>query len=261
MSTPKSSTRGSPWRKKDTDDNYMTVEEKIKAKEASIQARKKKSMDAWGDTGENKSFGIWGSVKFSLPRLWRGGCKNKMLLLTNLLLVFVVKIAQVTNPLILWKVIDSIMCEETVGSGVSEQCPTEEETYTLILFYTGIKLAYDVIGTMRDIPYAMMAAAAETAIADEVYFHVQSLSLAYHLSRETGRVIRIVSRGSQQFVMILRQLFYNMLGIFIEIGMTLAVSATIFHWHFTAMQLLSLVTYFVVTYVVTERRAKGFKAK
>lgn len=61
--------------------------------------------------------------------------------------------------------------------------------------------------------------------------------------------------------MVLRQIFYNMLGIFIEIGMTLCISATIFHWHFTAVQLLSLVTYFSVTYVVTERRAKGFKAK
>ena len=129
-----------------------------------------------------------------MPRLWRGGCTNKILLLTNILLVFVVKIAQVINPLILWKVIDSIMCEEEPG--VTE-CPTEEETYSLILFYAGIKLSYDVINTFRDIPYAMMAAAAETAIADEVYFHVQSLSLAYHLSRETGRVIRIVSRGSQ----------------------------------------------------------------
>lgn len=106
-----------------------------------------------------------------------------------------------------------------------------------------------------------MAAAAEIAIADEVYHHVQSLSLAYHLSRETGRVIRIVSRGSQSFVSILRMIFYNLLSIFIEIVLTLIVSATIFNWQFTALQLFSLFTYFAVTYTVTEARAKGFKAK
>jgi ABC-type transport system involved in Fe-S cluster assembly fused permease/ATPase subunit len=106
-----------------------------------------------------------------------------------------------------------------------------------------------------------MAAAAEITIADEVYHHVQSLSLAYHLSRETGKVVRIVSRGSQSFVSILRMIFYNLLSIFAEITLTLTISAAIFNWTFTALQIFSLVVYFVVTYTVTEARAKGFKAK
>ena len=36
---------------------------------------------------------------------------------------------------------------------------------------------------------------------------------------------------------------------------------TIFSWTFSSLQCLSLVTYFIVTYTVTESRAKGFKAK
>lgn len=160
-------------RKKEKDNfQNLTTLEKIKAKEQAMQERKKKSMDAWGDTGEKESFGIWGAVKFSLPRLWRGGCKNKCLVLINLFGVFIVKIAQVINPLILMRVVDSIMCEEDATGLSDKTCPTEEETYMLILFYAGIKLGYDMLNTLRDIPYAMMAAAAETAIADEVYFHV-----------------------------------------------------------------------------------------
>ena len=96
--------------------------------------------------------------------------------------------------------------------------------------YTGIKFLYEMLNTLRDIPYQRMAATAEIAIADEVYHHVQSLSLAYHLSRETGKVIRIVSRGSQSFVSILRMIFYNLLSIFTQIVLTLIVSATIFNW-------------------------------
>jgi len=112
-----------------------------------------------------------------------------------------------------------------------EDCKySEEETYALILMYTGIKFLYEMLNTLRDIPYQRMAATAEIAIADEVYHHVQSLSLAYHLSRETGKVIRIVSRGSQSFVSILRMIFYNLLSIFTQIVLTLIVSATIFNW-------------------------------
>ena len=140
-------------------------------------------MDAWGDTGETESFGIMGSVKFSLPRLWKGGCSQKMLLILNISLVFIVKIAQVVNPIILMMVVNSIICKEDETGLDEKKCPTAEETYTLILIYTGIKLSYDILNTFRDIPFAKMSAGAEIAIADEVYHHVQSLSLAYHLSR------------------------------------------------------------------------------
>lgn len=43
--------------------------------------------------------------------------------------------------------------------------------------------------------------------------------------------------------------------------MTLTISATVFNWQFTFVQFLSIFVYFLVTYVLTERRAKGFKAK
>lgn len=108
------------------------------------------------------------------------------------MMVFVVKIAQVINPLVLMLVINSIIC-----TGGTDECKyTHEETYALILMYTGVKFGYELLNTLRDIPFQKMAATAEITIADEVYHHVQSLSLAYHLSRETGKVIRIVSRGS-----------------------------------------------------------------
>jgi len=56
-------------------------------------------------------------------------------------------------------------------------------------------------------------------------------------------------------------IFYNLLSIFAEITLTLVISALIFNWTFTALQIFSLLVYFTVTYTVTESRAKGFKAK
>lgn len=53
-------------------------------------------MDAWGDTGEKNSFGVIGSLKFGVPRLWRGGIGIKLLFLFNILLTFIGKATQVT---------------------------------------------------------------------------------------------------------------------------------------------------------------------
>ena len=101
-----------PSRKREDDYSNLTVTERIKAKEEALKARQKKSMNAWGDTGENKQFGIRGSLKFSMSRLWRGGCCDRLLFIFNVAMVFVVKVAQVVNPLLLMTVINSIICTE-----------------------------------------------------------------------------------------------------------------------------------------------------
>ena len=51
-----------------------TVEEQIAEEKAKIAAVKKKSIEAWGKTGETKSFGLWAMLKFTVPRLWKDGC-------------------------------------------------------------------------------------------------------------------------------------------------------------------------------------------
>lgn len=67
-------------------------------------------MDAWGNTGETKSYGIKGMLKFTFPRLWRGSVFNKFLFVLNFVLVFLVKAVNVFVPIVLKEVIDSIVC-------------------------------------------------------------------------------------------------------------------------------------------------------
>jgi ABC-type transport system involved in Fe-S cluster assembly fused permease/ATPase subunit len=77
-----------------------------------------------------------------------------------------------------------------------------------------------------------MAARAEITVAKNVYDHVQKQSLAFHLSRETGKIIRIVSRGSFSLERVLRQSTFNVLPILIESALTLIVFAALFDWKF-----------------------------
>lgn len=106
-----------------------------------------------------------------------------------------------------------------------------------------------------------MAASAEISIADEVYHHVQTLSIAYHHSRETGKLIRNVSRGSKAFVQILNHTFYNVLSIFIQFTLTLLVALSLFFWHFIVIQIVQFCLYFLITYIVTEKRLSIKKKK
>jgi len=62
--------------------------------------------------------------------------------------------------------------------------------------YAIVRFLADFVNNMREIPFANVSASAEIYIAHMVFSHIQNQSLAFHLSRETGKVIRTVSRGS-----------------------------------------------------------------
>ena len=92
----------------------------------------------------------------------------------------------VLHPVILKFAIDEI----TAGS------ENHSHTYLLISMYCFVRFMADFVNNAREIPFASVSASAEIYIAHLVYNHVQHQSLAFHLSRETGKIIRIVSRGS-----------------------------------------------------------------
>lgn len=68
----------------------------------------------------------------------------------------------------------------------------------------------------------------------------------------------MVSKGSQSFERVLRMSTFNILPIFVEIGLTLIVFVSMFSWMFLVLQFVAIILYLVLTYVLTERRAPAF---
>ena len=246
----------------------VNATEQLKKAQEEEKARKKKAMDAWGNTGEKKSFGFKGMLKFTLPRIWKGSIWNKFMFIFNVLMVFIVKGMNVFVPIVMKETIDSIVCtEQTIGQtrifwmhGGQHGCPTESEIYSIIALYISVKFATDFLSYIREIPFAEMGAVAEISIANDVYDHVQRQSLAFHLGRETGKIIRVVSKGSQQFTQIIRQIWFNLAPMMTELVMTLIIFGALFSWEFLVLQLISVFLYIYLTYRLTEWRASKFKA-
>ena len=131
-------------------------------------------------------FGMIGMYKFTWPRIWRGGCWPKFIVILNFFVIMFLKITAVFIPLLLKEVIDAITCDDDKMSKLAfskdkadkfivrpgETCPSHSETYTLIGIYAGIKFLNNAINSFRDIPYSRMAATAEISISEDVYAHV-----------------------------------------------------------------------------------------
>lgn len=63
-----------------------------------------------------------------------------------------------------------------------------------------------------------MSANTERLVALETFEHLQSLSLGFHLQRETGSVLRSVSRGASSFAGLLRIVLFQILPVFVQVG-------------------------------------------
>jgi len=155
------------------------------------------------------------------------------------------KILSVVHPIILKFVIDTM----TLGGSA----------YYLIMLYSIIRLGSEACNLTREASFASISASAEVHIASKVYNHIQNQSLKFHLSRQTGKIIRICSKGSQSFAMILKFTLFVMAPMFLEIGLIIVSIGFIFPYHFFILVIACISVYLVITFYVTEWRAKYFR--
>ena len=154
-------------------------------------------LGSWeGNTTVQKTYGFGAFLKFACPFLWSGGCFMRFVTVFTFLLLFASRACNIAHPLILKRIIDNISCDREEKSN---DCPESDEVYILIIAYAGVKFAADFLNFIRELPFAYVSANAEKHIATMVYSHIQNQSLSFHLSRETGKIIRIVSKGSSSF--------------------------------------------------------------
>ena len=199
----------------------------------------------WGDSDTIKDYGIFYTLKFALPLLWRGGCVVKLQLLVTILLTLTAKVLAVIHPIVLKFVIDDMT------AGVA--------AYYLICLYIAVRIAAEGCNLSREISFASISASAEVHIASLVYNHIQNQSLRFHLSRETGKIIRICSKGSQSFAQILRFALFVIGPLFLEIVLVIVSIGLFFPYWFVILIVICIVAYITDTYFVTEWRAKFFR--
>jgi ATP-binding cassette subfamily B protein len=83
--------------------------------------------------------------------------------------------------------------------------------------------------------------------------------LSFHLSRETGKVLRIVSKGAQGFAHILRFIFFNLGPIFLEVTFLVIVLGVLYPWKYAVITLGFIIGFVIISVWLTERRASDFK--
>ena len=124
----------------------------------------------------------------------------------------------------------------------------------LLLLYGLMRLAQSLFTELREIFFARVTQEAVRKIALEVFRHLHSLSLRFHLDRQTGGVTRDIERGTRSIGSLIAYTLYSILPTLVEISLVLAVLWSQYDSGFALITAGSLVAYVVFTVLVTNWR-------
>ena len=175
-----------------------------------------------------------------LPYLW----EFKIRVILALSLLILAKLANVSVPLILKEIVDTL------------DQPRAMLTLPifLIIGYGLLRLCSTLFGELRDAIFAKVTQRAIRRVANKVFMHLHSLSLRFHLERQTGGVSRDIERGTRGISFLLNFMLFNILPTLLEIGLVLIILIHQYDVWFSVIILVTLLAYILLTLFVTEWR-------
>jgi ATP-binding cassette subfamily B protein len=126
----------------------------------------------------------------------------------------------------------------------------------LIAWWTGARILSSNLPYLRDALFAPVSQDAQRLIAVEAYGHAQGLSLAFHQTRRTGALNRIIDRGVAALDYLIRFLAFNIGPTLIELALAAFVLTTRYSWIAAVIAVVTVALYAVFTAVLTNWRTE-----
>ena len=124
----------------------------------------------------------------------------------------------------------------------------------LIVGYGVLRLFSTLFGELRDAVFANVTQRAIRRVALQVFEHLHSLSLRFHLDRQTGGVSRDIERGTRGIGFLLNFTLFNILPTLLEIGLVAGILLKKYSAWFAIITFITLVIYIAFTLFITEWR-------
>lgn len=181
-----------------------------------------------------------------LPYLWT----YKWRVVAAIAFMLGAKLANVSVPLLLKQLVDT-MDVPPGGTTALLVVPVG-----LLLAYGLLRLSTSLFTELRELVFAKATHGAARSIALQTFEHLHSLSLRFHLERQTGGMTRDIERGVRGIESLVSFTLFNIFATLIEVALVLVILATKFDAWFAGITLAALALYITYTVLVTEWRTQ-----
>ncbi|HSD52953.1 MAG TPA: ABC transporter ATP-binding protein/permease [Burkholderiales bacterium] len=182
----------------------------------------------------------WRAFGLLLPYLW----EFKWRVLLALAFLATAKVANVGVPLVLKEVVD----------GLDRETAILVVPLALLAAYGLLRFSTTLFAELRDVVFVRVTQRAIRRVALTVFRHLHSLSLRFHLERQTGGVSRDIERGTRGISSLLSYMLFSIIPVILEFSLVAAVLFTKFDWRFPAITFGAVGVYIGFTIWVTEWR-------
>jgi ATP-binding cassette subfamily B protein len=182
----------------------------------------------------------WRVVPMLLPYLW----EYRWRVLIAVACLVTAKLANVGVPLVLKEVVDGLDPARAVVA----------VPFALLLAYGALRLSTTLFAELRDAVFVRVTQRAIRRLALTVFRHLHTLSLRFHLERQTGGMSRDIERGTNGVSTLLSYMLFSIVPVILEFGLVAAVLFTRFDWRFVAVTFIAVALYIAYTFAISEWR-------
>jgi ATP-binding cassette subfamily B protein len=182
----------------------------------------------------------WGAIRTLLPYLW----EYKWRVVIALVFLVVAKLANVGVPLVMKEVVD----------GLDASVQVVAVPVALLAIYGILRFSTTLFQELRDVIFVRVTQRAMRRLALGVFRHLHSLSLRFHLERQTGGMTRDIERGTNGISTLLSYVIFSILPVLLEFALVALVLLRRFDWRFAAVTFGAVGVYIAFTVLVTEWR-------
>lgn len=170
--------------------------------------------------------------------------KAKLYLISSLSFLLIGRICILLGPIAFKYLIDAI-----------EKNP-KSFPLTILIVFIAVRILAQIFNELRDYTFSAVTQRVFREISVTAFKHLHSLSLSFHLSRQTGSLSRIIERATKSLEMIGQFLMITILPSILE---TLLLSILLWIWYSpwcSIIMVLTMAVYVVFTITVSTKRLK-----
>ena len=188
--------------------------------------------------------GDWRVIRDLLPYL----LEYRFRVILALVCLIAAKFANLGIPILMKELIDSLVIKAESPQAILVV------PVGIIVAYGLLRISASLFAELREALFARVTQNAVRKVALQVFEHLHSLALSFHLARQTGGVSRDIERGTRGIQSLISYSLYSILPTLIEFCLVLGYFAYSYDIWFAAITLVALVLYISFTIVVTEWR-------
>jgi ATP-binding cassette subfamily B protein len=176
--------------------------------------------------------------------LWNVMAQYRWRIATSVLLLVVSKVANVSVPLVLKRIIDAFS---------QTSLPTRLPVYLLVA-YAVLRFSSTLFNEWRDLLFARVTLQTVSAYAQKTFSHLHALGARFHAGRQLGTLLVDIDRGTAGIAFLLGIALFTIVPTIVEIGLVLVIMLGRYAPSFSAIIMATFFLYAGFTVYFTARR-------